>query len=223
MNYNQLKLIAIITMFIDHFGIMINSQLFRHIGRISFVIFAFLISNGIKHTKDKRIYIRNLFIFAFISEPFFDYFILNGIYNGMYSYSTIAMNFQNVFFTLGCGALSCYFYDMYLLNKKYVYLIITSILMPILIRSDYSLYGALFIFLFYLCKYNKSRFLIAMLFAVLQYGLSKYYIHMLFTFIGAYFIYLYNDEKGKNYINKYVFYIFYPFHMYILTIMFYSS
>ena len=62
---NSLKLIAALTMLIDHMGIMLfpNVAVLRCIGRISFPIFAFMISEGARYTKDKTRY------FLFIGTP----------------------------------------------------------------------------------------------------------------------------------------------------------
>ena len=52
---NQLKIIACITMLIDHIGyyLLPNVGVLRLIGRLTFPIFAFLISEGAKYTKNK--------------------------------------------------------------------------------------------------------------------------------------------------------------------------
>ena len=67
MTYLFIKLIAIITMLIDHIGLSygyISNQLdpnlymmLRTIGRIAFPIFAFGIVNGMKYTKNKEYYL----------------------------------------------------------------------------------------------------------------------------------------------------------------------
>ena len=53
-----LKMIAIITMFIDHIGYAIFGELsfFNYIGRIAFPIFAFQISEGYLHSKNLKKY-----------------------------------------------------------------------------------------------------------------------------------------------------------------------
>ena len=68
-----LKLIAMVTMFIDHLGDTCFKQVtaMNVIGRIAFPIFAFQISEGYIHTKNLTKYFLRLFLFAFISQiPF---------------------------------------------------------------------------------------------------------------------------------------------------------
>ena len=68
-----LKIIALITMFIDHSGyVFMGSFSFcNFIGRIAFPIFAFQITEGYLHTKNLRKYFLRLFLFALISQiPF---------------------------------------------------------------------------------------------------------------------------------------------------------
>ena len=103
-NGNTLKLIACITMFIDHAtaGIMlpvvkagyfpdsisfdtlnIIYKILRGIGRNSFPIFCFLLVEGFIHTKNRLRYALSLLIFGFISEPFFDltFYCKEDVYN----------------------------------------------------------------------------------------------------------------------------------------------
>lgn len=72
LNVFQLKIIAIISMAVDHIAVMLGTNYIyympmRTIGRISYPIFAFLIANGWNKTKDKTAYISRVMIFAAVS------------------------------------------------------------------------------------------------------------------------------------------------------------
>lgn len=71
-----LKIIALITMLIDHIGMLLfpDTEIFRIIGRIAFPLYAFLIGEGCKYTKNKWKYLRNMF-FTFISFQIISYII----------------------------------------------------------------------------------------------------------------------------------------------------
>ena len=55
---NQLKILAAIFMVIDHVGLMFfpSMIIFRCIGRLSMPIFAFMISEGARYTRNKLKY-----------------------------------------------------------------------------------------------------------------------------------------------------------------------
>lgn len=82
MSFFTVKIIAIITMLIDHIGVVVgntglgvitynNTMILRSIGRIALPIFAYNIINGWKFTRDKSNYVYRLILFACISQiPF---------------------------------------------------------------------------------------------------------------------------------------------------------
>lgn len=109
LSWSQLKLIAYITMLIDHTahillqnGIMVTYPqcfpyvkpvmiLMRGIGRIAFPIFSFLLVEGLINTRSRIRYMLRILLLAIISEPVFDY-----ANNGVFYYA----DYQNVFITL---------------------------------------------------------------------------------------------------------------------------
>lgn len=116
---STLKLIAILTMLIDHTAATILDRtlavrglssyydsdlmsiyyadvIMRYIGRIAFPIFCFLLVEGFIHTHSKWKYTVRLAIFALISEIPFDLAFKGKVF---------FMNYQNVFFTLTIGML----------------------------------------------------------------------------------------------------------------------
>ena len=133
-NGNTLKLIACITMFIDHAaaGIIVPAvrnglfpdsisfdtlniiyKILRGIGRSAFPIFCFLLVEGFIHTKNRLRYALSLLIFGLVSEPFFDvcFYAKEDIFN-LNIFSVISQNKDpisekcNVYFTLLLGLLT---------------------------------------------------------------------------------------------------------------------
>lgn len=111
---NGLKKIAVITMLADHIGAVLveramllekteemiyrNLQLadgiLRSLGRISFPIFCFLLTEGFLHTKNLPKYMMRMAVFAIVSEIPFDLAFSGKLWN---------VGSQNVFFTLLVG------------------------------------------------------------------------------------------------------------------------
>jgi len=94
-----LRLLACITMLMDHVGYLYYYTLpiapsLRVVGRLSFPIFAFLIAEGYRHTKNVGRYALRLFLLALISEPLLDRCFFGSWY---------ANQAQNALFTLLLG------------------------------------------------------------------------------------------------------------------------
>ena len=210
-----LKIIAIVTMFIDHIGYAIfgGFSFFNYIGRISFPIFAFQISEGYIHTRNLKKYFFRLFIFAFISQIPFAIF-----------YKLVSNEFVlNIFFTLLLGLACIYIYDK---SKYKILAIIASIAIGFIaefFHCDYGFYGIAIILLFYIFKNNISLASIAFILAttikylipIFKYGLYDIYIYILIcTIIPIIFISSYNGKKGKD--TKYLLYLFYPIHLLLI-------
>ncbi len=108
----QLKILAIVTMLVDHTGAILFPQfpVLRIIGRISFPIFAFLISEGLLHTSNVKKYLWRLFLFALISEVPFDLAFYGQLFHPQR---------QNIFFTLVLGLAAIAFLNVYR-NRNWV-------------------------------------------------------------------------------------------------------
>ena len=68
-----LKLIAIVSMLIDHIGGAFFPEvgIFRWIGRLAFPIFCYCLTVGLLYTRSVKKYLLRLGIFALVSQPFY--------------------------------------------------------------------------------------------------------------------------------------------------------
>ena len=219
MNSFVLKIIACITMFIDHIGYVIfdGPSWFNYIGRLAFPIFAFQISEGFIHTKDVKKYLLRLFILAIVSQvPFM---LFSSIIRDEFS--------LNVIFTLLFGLISMIAY-----NSNKLLGVISATLLGIIAQftnCDYGFYGVAITFLFYIFRNNKPllvagfsltviinyayRILIYLEYgrAMLEYAFSYYLPYAIGTLLTIVVILLYNKKKGPN--TRYLLYLFYPLHL----------
>src|SRR5690606_27382742 len=103
LNSYQLKMIALTTMIIDHTGIVFfpDDMHLRIIGRIAFILYAFMLAEGAHYTRNIDKYIIRLFIWAIISEIPFDL----AIHSKIFDWSK-----QNIFFLLFLAVLSLKYY-----------------------------------------------------------------------------------------------------------------
>ena len=210
-----LKIIAVITMFIDHIGYAIFGKFsfFNYIGRIAFPIFAFQITEGYAHTKNLKKYFLRLFVFALVSQiPF----MLFG--------KIISNDFAlNIFFTLLLGLACIYIYDKSKYKVVGFFLAVLIGFLAEFTHCDYGFYGVSIIFLFYVFKNDIIKSSIAFmittaikyLIPIIKYGFYNKYLYLLIhTLIPIIFISLYNGKKGKD--TKYFLYLFYPIHLLLI-------
>jgi len=221
---STLKIIAIVTMLIDHVGAVVfermleNGGIFisilylvtRVIGRIAFPIFCFLLVEGFIHTRSKKNYALRLLGFAIISEVPFDLATKGHILN---------FGYQNVFFTLLIGFLAMWAWE--LAEKKYgegeqrtlygMYTVVTILACALahFMRTDYSLFGVFAILMMYNYREEKVK---GLLFGTVILIINSYL--EVFALINIIFVRKYNGERGLS--LKYVFYMFYPAHLLIL-------
>lgn len=201
----QLKMIAMISMLIDHLGAILFPQYFwmRKIGRLAFPIFAFLLVEGFLHTKDVYAYLKRLAIFALISEPFFDF----AFYGKWF-----AMEHQNIFFTLvlSLGLLKMMEEHPGMLQK--ILWFVGIAVLAELVGCDYGTGGVLTVLAFY--QYRRDRIQMSLFFAMIHmfmWGTLSVQSFAVFALIP---ILLYNGRKGFS--AKYAFYVFYPAHLLVL-------
>lgn len=202
-NNFTLKMIAIITMLIDHVGYTLfpHMLVFRAIGRIAFPIFCFLIVEGFFHTRNTWNYLTRLCIFAFLSEIPFDLAFRGVLFDWQH---------QNVFITLSLGL--CALFCLEEMNSRRLFFIPFAIIVTAAHFSgcDYGAGGVLLICMFYITRENKLiQCLLCALLLYVFYGTFE-----LYGLIALIPILLYNGKRGPS--TKMIFYWFYPVHLLIL-------
>lgn len=227
---STLKIIAIVTMFIDHCGAAILERMMvtggtftwqhfetmrkadtilRYIGRVSFPIFCFLLVEGFLHTRSRLKYAGSLLVLAIISEIPFDLAFRGKLCD---------LGYQNVAFTLLIGLfVMCVFsfiekQENIAIYMKYV-LYIGSLLLGMgiaeLMKTDYAAIGVFCIMVLYITRNNKVYQTIAGCATFLWETTAP------LAFIPIWF---YNGKRGLS--LKYTFYLFYPVHLFVLYIFF---
>ncbi|PKM56293.1 MAG: hypothetical protein CVV00_00540 [Firmicutes bacterium HGW-Firmicutes-5] len=208
MSNSSLKIIACLTMLIDHIGAILypDMSLLRMIGRLSFPIFAFLVAEGFHHTHNIKKYGIRLGIFALISEIPYDLAFRGNL---------IDFYRQNIFFTLFLGLVCLWLYQRYRTHQYMVGMIAIFLTgaLSVLLRTDYSIYGIAMIFLFYF--FRDRRILACGSASVINFTMGNAIQGL--AILAMPFILAYNGKKGMN--LKYLFYGFYPVHLILLYII----
>ena len=218
-----LKLIAILSMLIDHVnkaliypnlvsndGILTTvSNIFDIIGRIAFPLFCFLLVEGFFKTRSRKKYLLNLLIFGVISEVPFDMFTTASFFN---------MNWNNVMFTLAFVLITIWIIDilkerMQKLPKTLWYfasfiIVIIMCIAAMYLSLDYEHHAILIGYFFYL--FHDVPLL------AIPFGYASMYTQP-WALLGFGLTLTYNGKRGKQ--NKMLNYWFYPAHLLILGIL----
>ena len=200
----DLKVIAIVTMTIDHIGFYLYPEIefLRIIGRIAFPIFAFLTAQSFRYTHNRNTYfIRMLLLGTLFTAVKFYFEPHSG---------------ANIFLTLGLG-----FGILYGLEEKQYLMAIVPLVLGILIDVDYGFYGLLLVPLMYYFE-NKLLYVVPIMGVMTWYAKKYLYFSPLqyYAIISIIILLLYNRQPGYKK-AKYFFYIYYPVHIIVLNLLVY--
>ena len=215
MNVLILKIIALTSMIIDHYGAIFQSgvDIYRIIGRLAFPIYAFLLVEGYTHTRNVKKYASRLLLFALVSELPFD----------LAFYGGLGFIHQNIFFTLFIGLILIYLLDnkegKYNFNKNL--LILGAFFIALLTSVDYSFVGIIYILIFYYTKeFPQPKKIYNQGLMILLTNLFTLGFRQQFALLALPLIYFYNGKLGPN--NKFLqvfFYAAYPLHLIIFYVL----
>ena len=227
---NALKIIAALAMLADHVGYLLFPELkiLRIIGRLAFPIFAFMIAEGCKYTKNKIRYFSMIAGLAFICQVVY-YVFDKSLYMCIlvtFSLSIIALcarwNFKRIAFD-GQSSLLQKLLAAWLFLACVVLIYVANLC----VEMDYGFWGCMapvFAGLFHMpknCTCGALRRLDCNLVSVLMLGIGLVPLALSvgwvqpYSFLALMPLLLYSGKRGK--LNmKYFFYIFYPVHLAVL-------
>ncbi len=212
-------------------------RVLRGIGRLSFPLFCFLLTEGYRHTRSVKRYLRRLLCFGLLSEIPYD----------LAFYRTwLHWGDQNVYFTLFLGLLAVWAADSLTRNAGPQPLsrrmlrgalaagaVIGCMAAAHLARTDYGWVGVLLIVILFRFRANEAardvlsclallltgqapgalwRSILGGSFAVAYGGKSEIVGFPVFALL-----HFYNGQRGRQ--PKYFFYLFYPLHLALLALV----
>lgn len=223
-----LKWIAVLSMLVDHFTAVFyvgsayaGKPLFpwgvyvglRAAGRLAFPLFAFLLAEGLRHTRSVKKYLMRLFLFGVLSEIPFDL---------AFRRTWMDWSYQNVFFTLFLGLLAVWLWQRLTggdPGRCGIWRVVLGLLAIAGAAAaaefgctDYGMWGVLTVVsmaLFWESEWQRSLFAGCFLL-----GSSALEIFSLPSFA---LIHWYNGRRGRQ--SKYFFYLFYPLHLLLLVLV----
>ena len=219
-------------MLADHAALMLfpNIVILRCIGRLALPIFAFMVAEGVMHTRSKVKYFLRIFILAVICQAAYTIFeLITGTFAGVY---------LNTLFTLSFGILLCMAFLAARMDRKKIWVLVLAVLLiaafyafceqpfrgitPAVrlcgfpVTYDYNFMGAVLPVTALISLRKPWRYVyfgIGLVLLSLQgMQIMPYQWLCLLALIPLWF---YNGQRGKANL-KYFFYIFYPVHLLVL-------
>jgi hypothetical protein len=219
LNNNQLKIIAIISMLVDHVGeeLFPDVYVLRVIGRFAFPIFAYMIAEGCKYTRNRAKYLGQIAALGIVCQLVY-FFAMGSLYQGILI--TFSLSIVTIFaidlFIKKKNAPSCI-----LMVFTVASVIFISVVMPIIFKKqgfalDYGALGVLMPIAVYYLPKNAQKIgasALILLVRALLYGDYRW-----FALLAIPLLCIYNGERGKAKL-KYLFYIFYPTHLVVIYLI----
>ena len=236
LNANQIKIIAIIAMTIDHIAWLLFPGYPRDIlpivmhivGRITCPIMCYFIAEGYHHSKNIAKYTQRLFLFAIISH--FAYVFSSGNFVDWKSFIPFyygdLLNQTSVMWPLAWGLVMLRIAYSGKIREKWKPIFILLICL-ITFPSDWSCIASLCILAFGTNCGNFKKQMLWMVFYVALYSVVYFFaldpiygLIQMAVVLAIPIIMMYNGQRGSakriNRIMKWLFYIYYPLHLLVI-------
>ncbi len=227
---NALKIIACVSMLIDHAGLMLfpNALWMRYVGRLAFPIFAFLISEGCRYTKNKLRYFLSVFLLGVVCQvayqvayPYEQYF---GI---LITFSISILLIYALQFAKKTLVGSSKAYTKALAVALFISAVAGAYVFCLFFEVDYGFMGCVLPLFGALVDFKGIKGLEradipAVRASCFSIGVLVYYLQSTLKFLTVYalcsipLLLLYSGKRGTKKL-KYLFYAFYPLHLLVLA------
>lgn len=209
---NMLKILAALFMTIDHIGVLLfpRVELLRIIGRLALPIFAFMIAEGCKYTRNKKKYFGTIFTLALFCQII--YFIAD---RSLY---------LSILFTFSLSILTIY--AMQNLKAKndtlscliFLGTVSAVFLLNLIFTIDYGFWGCM-LPVFAAIPHGTEKDRLPVRIGMLGIGLLLLSLAIggiqIYSLLALPLLLCYSGKRGKANL-KYFFYIFYPVHLAVL-------
>lgn len=197
----MIKLIAFITMAIDHSAIFFFPEhefIMRSLGALSFPLFAYFITQGLKYTKDLQLYMISLVTCACVTQPLFNILFPD-------------LHRLNDLYTLLFGLIILVLFERYGVKAFYLTLLLV-------LANVVSIYIFIVFAIYFL--HHRPVYLLG---AVTAFYLLVYYLsgapYVLFGPFAVFFMYYRAALPLPRIVQKYFYYVGYPGHFLIIILM----
>lgn len=208
---NQLKIIAMVTMTCDHVGMQMFPHLLwlRLIGRLAMPIYAYMIAEGCRHTRDRKKYLLRLLGLGLLCQAV--YLVAMGSL-----YQCILITFSLSVLLIGRlddveKKKTAQAWGNLFLSTVFIFafcVVLPDLLPHTDFEVDYGLPGVLLPVLIY--GAGNRGLLVGLALAALKYGGVQW-----LAFLAVPLLLLYNGQRGKTNIGK-LFYWYYPVHLVVI-------
>ena len=217
LNSNILKLIALVTMTVDHTGVILfpRLEILRIIGRIAFPIFAYMIAEGCFYTKHKKRYLGEMLAIGALCPVFYFIFDHSFYMCIMITFSLSVMIIFSIQWARKKDSLAAWILPFALIAGAYI----VSVTIPGLVGEnvfaiDYGFIGIMIpVFLFLAQK--KWIKLPVLAGELLLLGLATPNSVQMWAFLALIPLAFYNGKRGRLRIGQ-LFYVYYPLHLGVL-------
>lgn len=206
----MLRLLAMLTMLIDHIGVIFfpDDIILRIVGRLAFPLFAWGIARGYRYTSSLKRYAIRLLALGIISQ-----------YPYMTLFQTQTLNICITFF-ISIIALKLYDSEnrlVSLLGPGSLFIAILLLEIVSKIKLEYGLYGVLTVMGFHIFWRDWSLVAYQGLLTLISSPLYSYHMIQLYSVIASPLVIILEKRDFK--LNKTIQYGFYPLHIIILLVI----